>query len=60
MKKQNKKLMLAEGHELPELVKIFNETTSTDAFMEKLKLTYAENRQEFNKYNETINKQSLE
>ena len=60
MKKQNKKLMLAEGHELPELVTIFNETTSTDIFMEKLKQTFAENRQEFNKYNETINKQSLE
>ena len=60
MKKQNKKLMLAEGHELPKLAKLFNETTTTDTFMEKLKQAFAENRQEFNKYNETINKQSLE
>ena len=60
MKKQNKKLMLAEGHELPELAQLFNETTSADAFMEKLEQAFAENRQEFNKYNETINKQSLE
>lgn len=60
MKKQNKKLMLAEGHELPELAQLFNETTSADTFMEKLEQAFAENRQEFNKYNETINKQSLE
>jgi hypothetical protein len=60
MKKQNKKLMLAEGHRLPELAQFFNETSSTDAFMEKLEQAFAENRQEFNKYNVTINKQSLE
>jgi hypothetical protein len=60
MKKQNKKLILAEGYELPELALLFNETTSADAFMEKLEQAFAENSQEFNKYNETINKQLLE
>ena len=60
MKKQNKKLMLAEGHELPELAILFNETTSADLFMEKLKQAFTDNRQLFNKYNETISKQSLE
>lgn len=60
MKKQNKKLVLAEGNELPELALLFNEMTSVDAFIEKLEQAFTENRQEFNKYNETINKQSLE
>ena len=60
MKKQEKKLVLAEGHELPELAKIFNEFPTVDSFIEKLTLAYKENRQEFNKYNETIKKQSLE
>lgn len=60
MKKQKKKLILAEGNELPELAILFNETTSTNDFMEKLEQAFVENRIEFNKYNETINKQSLE
>ena len=60
MKKQEKKLVLAEGHELPELAKAFNEFSDVDSFFEKLTLAFKENRQEFNKYNETIKKQSLE
>lgn len=60
MKKQNKKLIPAEGHDLPELAKFFNKTTSTDAFMERLKHVYADNIQEFNKFNEAISKQTLE
>lgn len=60
MKKQNMDLKLAEGHELPELAKLFNETSSSDSFMKKLEQAYLENKPEFNKYNETISKQSLE
>ena len=60
MKKQEKKLVLAEGHELPELAKVFNEFPTVDSFIERLSLALKENRQEFNKYNETIKKQSLE
>jgi tetratricopeptide (TPR) repeat protein len=39
MKKQNKNLVLAEGHELPELAKCFNETLSENTFIEALKNT---------------------
>lgn len=60
MKKQEKKLELAEGHELPELAKAFNEFPTVDSFIKRLTLAYKENRQEFDKYNETIRKQSLE
>ena len=60
VKKQNKKLMLAEGHELPELAILFNEISSVDSFIEKLKNAYEENRKEFLKYIDTISKQSLE
>ena len=60
MKKQNKKLMLAEGHDLPELAILFNELSSVDSFIEKLKNEYEENRKEFLKYIDTISKQSLE
>lgn len=60
MKRQGKKLMLAEGHELPELAKLFNDSFTVGAFIEKLTLVYKENRQEYNKFNETIKKQSLE
>ena len=60
MKKQNKKLMLAEGHQLPELAILFNEISSADSFIEKLKEAYENNRKEFFAFNDTINKQSLE
>ena len=60
MKRQGKKLVLAEGHELPELAKLFNDSFTVGAFIEKLTLVYKENRQEYNKFNETIKKQSLE
>ena len=60
MKKQNKKLELAEGHELSELAKFFNETSSEDIFMEKLKNTMLMNNQEMNKYLAIINKQTVE
>ena len=60
MKKQNKKLVLAEGHELPELAKLFNEASSEDEFMEKLKNTMLMNKQEMNRYINVISKQNLE
>lgn len=60
MKKQDKKLVLAEGHELPELAKLFNETSSSATFMEKLSQTCNENQKELDKYVDTIRKQSLE
>ena len=52
--------MLAEGHDLPELAILFNELSSVDSFIEKLKNAYEENRKEFLKYIDTISKQSLE
>lgn len=60
MKKQNKTLELAEGHELPELAKFFNEISSEDIFMEKLKNTMFMNKQEMNKYIEVVKKQTVE
>ena len=60
MKKQNKNLELAEGHELPELAKFFNEISSEDIFMEKLKNTMLMNKQEMNKYIEVVKKQTVE
>jgi tetratricopeptide (TPR) repeat protein len=60
MKKQNKNLVLAEGHELPELAKCFNETLSDNTFIETLKNTMLMNKQEMNKYIDAIRKQTIE
>lgn len=60
MKNAFRDLTLAEGHELPELAKLFNKTASAEEFIETLKQAKAENSREFRKFIETINKQVFE
>lgn len=57
MKKKRKEMLLAEGHELPKLAKVFNETEDVNLMMEYLKKAIDENPSELNDYIETINKQ---
>ena len=60
MKRYGKKLLLAEGHELPGLALFFNASSSENDFLERLKRAAVENREEFEKYMETIRKQILD
>lgn len=60
MKKQQKKLILAEGHELPYLAKVFNETDEKNEYNDILVKTMIEQPEEINKFINTIGKQSLE
>lgn len=60
MKKQGKSLVLAEGHQLPDLAVRFNRLSNAEAFMEELEKVKAENIQEYYLYVDVIKKQSLE
>jgi uncharacterized protein YggL (DUF469 family) len=60
MKRQHKKLVLAEGHELPALAVLFNDTQSVDQFVESLKSFIAEDKAELNNFIDTVRKQMLE
>lgn len=60
MTRHGKKLVVAEGHELPELAQFFNDATSVDDFSESLKQAMSENKAEFEKYMAVIKKQMLD
>lgn len=60
MKRQHKNLVLAEGHELPALAVLFNETQSVDTFVESLKSLIAEDKVGLNNFIDTVRKQILE
>lgn len=60
MKRENLKLVLAEGHELPALAVLFNEAQSVDEFVESLKSAIAEDKEELNRFVDTVRKQILE
>lgn len=60
MKRQHKELVLAEGHELPELAVLFNEMQSADEFMQSLTSYIAENKQGLNDFIDTVRKQLLD
>ena len=60
MKRQHKNLVLAEGHELPALAILFNDTQSVDTFVERLKFIIAEDKVEFYNFIDTVRKQILE
>lgn len=60
MKRQHKKLVLAEGHELPALAVLFNDTQSVDQFVESLKSFIAEDKAELNNFIDTVRKQMLD
>lgn len=60
MHKQNRKLELAEGHEMPHLADVFNEEKDDELFMAALQLTRDTNAEEFSLYLDTLSKQSVE
>lgn len=57
MKKQNRSLALAEGHDLPEISLLFNDTASESEYTEVLVKSLASDRGEFNRHLAVIGKQ---
>lgn len=57
MKKQNKSLILAEGHELPVMANVFNDSTDVTTFLNIVKEKLNNAPEEFDNYIETIEKQ---
>jgi hypothetical protein len=60
MKSQDKKLVLAEGHELPSLAVHFNDAQSVDEFVLNLISLIPDNKKELNDYIDTVRKQLLD
>jgi tetratricopeptide (TPR) repeat protein len=60
MKNQDKKLVLADGHDLPDLINKFNDSLSADDFLKELQDAYLNNPSEFEKFIQVVSKQSLE
>ena len=60
MKKDGKKLALAEGNELPRLAVVFNEAGNEDTFRLELMTAMIDQPEELNKYIEVVYKQVLE
>ena len=60
MAKQRKELVVGKNFDLPELAQLFNKGVSVGFFMGKLLAAKQNNKDEFDKYNAVIAKQSLE
>lgn len=60
MHKKRKKLVLAEGQEMPALASLFNRTSSSKDFEKALKEALTNQPDEFNKYIDGVKKQTLE
>ena len=59
MKRLNRKLVLAEGQELPNLAKIFNKSKSVDVFLAELQMAKESNQEDFWKFIDVISKQTF-
>lgn len=57
MKKQNRSLALAEGHDLPEMSLLFNDASSVSEYTDALVRSLASDRDGFNKHLAAIGKQ---
>ena len=60
MKRARRDIILAEGHELPELAVLFNRTDSVEEFVQKLKEVMSADKSELDRYISALRKQILE
>lgn len=60
MKRARRDIILAEGHELPELAVLFNRTDSVEEFVQKLNEVMSADKRELDRYISAVRKQILE
>ena len=60
MRREGRKLVLAEGHELPDLAKEFNEIEDADRFISKLKECRSKSPEEFEAFVDVLGKQIVD